>query len=124
LQAADAVINGRKLKLNEQRDYLDAWTNARDQAIWDFVPASSGKYKVEMNYFCSDQLAGSTFDINIGESNLSAPTVPSRIEKETPGKEIGTISVGQGLQTLTIQSIKLNKGPLMQLKSITLTPAN
>ncbi len=124
LKAADAVINGRRLKFDEEHEQLDAWTNAHDEARWDFVTARGGKYKVSMIYTFPDESAGSTFDVVIGESSLNGQTAASNEGGQTAEREIGTMSVGQGPQTLIVRPIKVNKGGLMQLKTVALTPAN
>jgi alpha-L-fucosidase len=117
LNATDAVINGRKAKL--ESDHIGSWSDNRDAILWDFLPKSAGTYKVELTYACPASSAGSAIAINVGESKLVDNTGGAESWKTD---NAGTLTVGEGLQTLMIRPTKIAKDSVMNLKSVKLTP--
>jgi alpha-L-fucosidase len=121
LKATDAVVNARRAKL--AGDYIGGWTDSRDALLWDFLPKSAGSYKVELTYACPEASAGSSITVNIGDSKADAKVESTGGEIDWKSTEIGTLKVGEGVQTLMIRPTKIAKDSVMNLKSVKLTPA-
>jgi len=121
LKATDAVINARKAKLTD--DHISGWTDNRDAVLWDFVPKSAGKYRVELTYACPDASQGSTIAVNVGDSKIDGKVSSTGGNDTWKSAELGTVNVGDGLQTLMIRPTKIEKDSVMSLKSVKLTPA-
>jgi hypothetical protein len=120
LTAADAIVNGRKAKLDG--DHIGSWSDRRDAVLWDFLPKQAGSYKVAATYACAENSAGAEFMLSVGDAKVSGKVESTGGEGQYKTVELGTIQVGDDLQTLMIRPTKLDAGNLMELKSITLTP--
>jgi hypothetical protein len=115
-------VNGRKAKLAGET--ISSWSDNRDAVLWDFVAKSPGKYKVEMSYACPESSAGSEIAVNVGDSKASGKVESTGGEDAWKTSEVGTLTVGDGVQTLMIRPTKIAKDSVMNLKSVKLTPAS
>jgi hypothetical protein len=120
LSAKDAVLNARKAKLNGE--VIGSWTDQRDAILWDFLPKSAGKYKVEVTYASDKDSAGSEYAVNVGDSKLAGKVESTGGNDSWRSVNVGEIDFGEGLQTLMIRPTKLAKDALMNLKAVKLTP--
>ncbi len=65
LKAADAVIEGEKLALENKVPNLGFWANEEDKAHWDFTLDEGGVFNIEVDAACKDDSAGSAYAVTV-----------------------------------------------------------
>ncbi len=126
LKAVDADIHGANIRYEEGegKDYLTGWKEGSDTISWLFRFPAPGTYVVEITYSCEKGLAGSTFDAVLEDRTLRGTVKETGGPKTFRTGRLGTFTVPEAVPaTLTIAPVKLAKNAFMNLRSITLKPA-
>ena len=139
LTAADALIMGRRIKLEEQGGVkrVGTWNDRRDFVMWDVLAPKAGKYAVEASYACDDDSAGSVVELALSEkpdAKTSAKVAGTGGWERYADAALGTIELPAGTHTLTFKATSVPSGiittgptttptrAVMNLKEIRLKP--
>ena len=79
MPARDGVAQGNIKRSNRfpNCSYFANWTSLEDKITWSAEVATDGIYEVELHYACPAADIGSTIELSIGQSRLTAKiTVP------------------------------------------------
>jgi alpha-L-fucosidase len=124
LTAGDAILKGGRLVLSlTEEPYINTWMG-HNSVEWTINARKPGKYKVVLNYACTDQSAGST--INLGIDNpVFMGAVKSTGSWETFKEwNIGTVTIPSGAHKLVIDAEAKPGMGVMNLKGVALVPVN
>jgi hypothetical protein len=124
LRAADANLQGRKIKMEESEGISNVgyWTDRRDMVVWDFAPKTAGDYTVELSYACPDASAGSEYTVSVGDSKVSGKVEATGGWDMYRTAQLGPLHVGAGPQTLTVKPTRMPKDAVMNLRGVKLVP--
>jgi alpha-L-fucosidase len=122
LPAKDATVASSKAKFIAEQNAIGQWTNRRDAAWWDVMPKAAGEYTVEITYAVPESDAGSTFTVSAGAAKVSGKTESTGGTGEFKTVTVGKIHLNEGVQPVMVQAAKLDKGALMNLREVKLTP--
>ena len=113
--------------------YFTNWTGENDQLTWDVNVPQDGKFKVMLYYTCPKREVGSTVELSVGESRLSA-TIEEPFEsdflnvekdrvkrRESYAKKfkpmnMGEISLTKGKATLTLKATEIANHSVMDFR--------
>jgi alpha-L-fucosidase len=128
LAAADAQIEGQTARLESKGDDAPSiafWTDPRDRVAWGLDVPEPRAYRVEVEYACPDDAAGSTFAVTTGEAKAG---VEGRVaatggwDRFRAATLPGTIRLDAGRHTLRVIPRSVPHGAVMGLRRVTLTP--
>lgn len=119
LAAPEATRKGKNLQL--KGDYLGNWRTPEDGAEWTF-DAAAGTYRVELTYACLKD-SGGDFTVTAGAAQIKATIVPTGDWKKYQTVTLGTLALTSERVTLAVKALSVKGGGLMNLRSVTLTPA-
>lgn len=141
LPARDAEPHGgiRRSASAPNSSYFVHWTSRDDAVVWNIEVHTSGRYDIELRYTCPEADAGSTLELQYGESRLRGKVWPGwdppldtrqdtlpRPPAESPMKEfrplkLGTIELTAGRGPLSLRAVEIPGREVMHLYSLTLT---
>jgi len=123
LTPQSAEIYGPSLVLEARYGNLGYWSSGDDHAAWQVEVPTAGTYRVQLEWACDNGSAG-----NLWELTTASGVLTGRIE--TTGSwdnyrtaEVGELTLAAGMQRITIRPAGKLRGPLMDLKSLSLLPA-
>jgi hypothetical protein len=123
LPASEAITHGSQIKYESGggKDNLGFWTNPGDWAEWQFQITRPGRFTVSAEVAAQ---GSGKFTLCAGDTEL-AGTAPNTGDYGKFQKlELGTLEIpAAGKTTLSVKAVKEGWQPL-NLKSVTLTPAN
>jgi alpha-L-fucosidase len=123
LPASEAITHGSQIKYESGggKDNLGYWTNPGDWAEWQFKITRPGRFTVSAEMAAQ---GSGKFTLRAGDTDL-AGTAPNTGDYGKFQKlELGTLEIpAAGKTTLSVKAVKEGWQPL-NLKSVTLTPAN
>jgi putative membrane-bound dehydrogenase-like protein len=123
LLASNCEIYGRTLVLEKQHGNLGLWQSSDDRAVWTVEVPKAGKYTVWLDWACDDKNAGSSFALDVGESQAIEVKVKSTGGWETYRfAKMGEVQLQAGRLTITMRPIGQLKGAMIDLKGIKLVP--
>lgn len=121
-----------------ERRALRHWTQTDDSVAWRFPIEKKGSYRVELDYSCPEQEAGSKVAIDFAGKVLehtvkpTAPEPPRKDGKDWPRddrnqfeKQLveGTVTIDQpGHYELHVTPVSVLNGSVMRLRSVRLIP--
>ena len=122
LEAREAKVKAEKMRYEDppQKDTLGYWVNAADTAAWIFTTPSSGKYRVTILQGCGKGSAGSTVALEVGPSQVQFTVEETGHFQRFVAREIGTLELGSGTNTLTVRPLQKKGAAVMDLRRITL----
>ena len=118
LPARDALISGRQLRYEANRDSLGYWRSLGDEALWFIQVDQGGRFKLDLEIACADEHAGGEFEIRVGDMIAMQN---HQVKSTGSWDHYEAISVGEfvlpaGAHVIRIRSQK-EQGPLMKLRS-------
>jgi alpha-L-fucosidase len=128
LAAQDADIHGGTAQLEDHGGVpnIGYWTDAKDSLSWRVTSPSGGNYHVDVDYACDGGSAGSGFEVQ-------AQDVPGTVQGvvQTTGdwgtfrtvRLDGTLRLPEGTFDIRVAPTSMPHGAVMNLRSVTLTPA-
>jgi hypothetical protein len=122
LLSTNCEIYGPTLVLEKQYGNLGFWTNQDDQAIWTVKVAKAGKYAVMLDWACDEESAGKRFVLQAGPNQLTGKVESTGNWDTYRQAKVGEILLPAGQQRLIFRSAGRIFNPLIDLKSIKLTP--
>ena len=130
LRASDAILEGDTLQLEGAGDgsNLGFWTNAQDSASWTLKNPTklAVKYQVHLLYACVPGSEGSTFSLQIDgkDTGLTGTVAKTGGWQDYQTMTLdGTLNLPEGTNTLRLQPLTKPGTAVMNLQSLTLTPA-
>lgn len=127
LVAGDAALKGDRLALSlSEEPYINTWMGA-DSAEWTINVPAEGKYKLVLNYACTDQSAGSTIHINAGSDNGRTSAIAG-VVRTTGGWDTfrdwipGILHLSKGVNRLLVAGTPKPGMGVMNLKYVRLIP--
>ena len=120
LRASNAEIFGRTLVYEQQHGNLGWWTSAEDHAVWTVHIERPGRYAVHLDWACDDKTAGNSFQLEAGKHTFTARVEGTGGWDQYRQEKIGTMTLAEGLQRITLRPKGSLKGPLLDLKSLRL----
>lgn len=117
--------------------YFLNWSSLDDRLTWPVEVATAGRYRVTVYYACPHTDVGSTIELSLGSTRLTAqltePHDPpllgaaeDRVERdESYTKEfrpfaLGTIALSAGPGTLTLRAVKIPGRQVMEVQAVAL----
>jgi hypothetical protein len=101
---------------------LGFWTEANDFATWELTVTKPGKYRVEILQGCGTGHGGSSVELTVGKERLTFEVKDTGGWQKFEAREIGSLTLGAGRQTLTVKPLKKAKAAVMDLRQIRLLP--
>ena len=103
-------------------DRLGNWNSPEDWVHWDFPVTTAGAYEVWLNYAHAG--AGGAVQLELGRQTLRAAVADTAGADKFQIVKIGTILVeAAGPQTLALKPVEIKGAGLMDLRGVTLKPA-
>jgi arylsulfatase A-like enzyme len=126
LPAHTADVHGLQLRYEPlpHKDTLGFWTRAEDWASWEFTVKEPGTFMVEVLQGCGKGQGGSEVTVIVGEQALTFSVEDTGHFQNFKARTIGTIKIDRaGRHTLTVKPKKKAAAAVMDLRSVTLRPA-
>ena len=126
LAVVDAEIVGSDAKLyGSQEQNVGYWTNADDYVQWRANVVKPGDFEAAINYACEPGSAGSEYKLTVGDKSISGKISATGGWDDYKLAKLGAIRIDQpGTVTITVKPTKKPGLAVMNLRSITLKPAN
>lgn len=124
LHARSAEVHGVTLRYEPlpHKSTLGFWVRVEDYATWELTAPKAGVYKVEVLQGCGKGHGGSEVDVRLGSQVLSFIVEDTGHFQNFKPREIGTIKLAEGRQTLEIRPKTKKAGAVMDVRQITLYP--
>jgi arylsulfatase A-like enzyme len=126
LPARTARVHGVQLRYEAapHKDTLGYWTRAEDWASWDFTVTKPGTFAVGLLQGCGKGQGGSEVEVAVGGQTLKATVEDTGHFQNFKLRTIGTVTLDRpGRHTLTVRPRSKPGLAVMDLRSVTLTPA-
>ena len=140
MPARDGVAQGNIKRSNRfpNCSYFANWTSTQDEITWSTEVAADGIYEVELHYACPAADIGSTIELSIGESRLTAKIteaheVPARggendrvARVESYVKDFATVTLGEmrltkGQKGMTLRALSIPGSQVMEFRLLMFT---
>jgi hypothetical protein len=123
LNAQDAVVHGKRLRYQSQKDALGYWFNADDWISWQFEITKPGKLVVELLASCDADSAGSHYTVEVGQQRLRDKVQNTQSFRRFLARRAGTLEFDKpGTYTLSIHVLDKPAVAVMDLRAVVLTP--
>ena len=125
LTAGEADIAGMNAQLEtEGEKNIGFWQDVGTSLIWLIHCEKPGDYRVELNYSLMDSYEGSKVAISVGDRTIKAKPQPTKAWTDYQIGNAGEITVSKpGDLTVVVKAISNPLGWVMNLRSLTLVPA-
>ncbi|SEJ29050.1 Polysaccharide deacetylase [Cyclobacterium xiamenense] len=101
------------------------WFTEKDQVTWEMDVPETAIYQVWLDWSVSDEEAGKEYLLSVSGQQLRGRVERSGSWETFQQKALGTVRLNKGYQTLTFRSANPDeKGPLLDLRTIRLTPVD
>ena len=140
MPARDGVAHGNIKRSNRfpNCSYFTNWTSLEDKITWSAEVAADGIYDVELQYACPAADVGSTIELSIGQSRLTAKIaephdVPARggehdrvARGESYVKDFATVDLGEmrltkGQKGMTLRALSIPGSQVMEFRLLMFT---
>jgi arylsulfatase A-like enzyme len=126
LHARTAEVHGVQLRYEPlpHKNTLGYWTRAEDTASWAFTVTKPGTFAVEVLQGCGKGQGGSEVEVSVGDQALTFTVEDTGGFQNFKARAIGSVTVEKaGRYTLTVKPKKKAANAVMDLRSVTLKPA-
>lgn len=101
------------------------WSNAAEYVWWAVRVVTPGEYKVLVTYAAGDEAAGTRAAVVVGKGELEFPITPSGGWYKYKTVLVGTVEfTGTAGCTVAVRPVKISGRWLMNLKRVTIRPAD
>ena len=126
LPGRTALVQGRQLRYEPERDALGWWRTSSDTAVWRITVAGPAMFDVRVTAACPASDAGSPFTIRFADDTggsvaLRSKVAPTESWDDHRAGSIGTVRLAAGDHLVSVESGRIT-GPLMKLRSLELVP--
>ncbi len=124
LSAEDAEITGEhaRYESDDAKRCIGYWTSDKDAVSWSFAIRRPGKFQVEAEFACDGPSAGSEAKVEVAGTSLPWAVTGSGGWDKFETRDLGTVDLVKGTQTLRVAPAKLAKDALVNLRAIRLVP--
>jgi alpha-L-fucosidase len=126
LTAADTDLHGETFKFQDSNGIgnIGYWVNPAEWMSWDVNVKTPGKFDVTVEFACENDSPGTEYTVAVGDQKVSGKVDSTGSWDKFVAKKIGTLTLSTaGQQTIALKVVKMPGRAVMNLKSITLTPA-
>jgi arylsulfatase A len=126
LAARTAEVHGVMLRYEPlpHKNTLGFWVRADDWAAWEFTITKPGAFTVEVLQGCGTGQGGSEVEMSIGDQVVKFIVEDTGHFQNFKAREVGTVMLNKpGRYTLNVKPKKKAAAAVMDLRSVTLTPA-
>lgn len=126
LYAGDVTIQGTKLRWEpiEKKRTIGFWANEKDWCYWEFEVKTPGTYNVQILQGCGKGHGGSIAAFTINRQTMKHTVEDTGHFQNFKPHDIGTVKFEKaGTYRCAVKPIKKAKGAVMDLRQVTLTPA-
>lgn len=123
LKATDAETTG-SVQYEADKDSIGYWTDGGSTVSWKFDVKTPGSFKVQVAQACEPATAGSEYQVSVGDS-----AVKGVVKATTGWGDVTTVDLdpltipAAGTYTLTVKAVTKPGFAVMNLRGVTLTPA-
>jgi alpha-L-fucosidase len=130
LDAIDADVHGSHAAYESDppKQCIGFWTDEKDFVSWDLELPKPGRYTLTLCHACDDGTAGAEAFVAVGKPEQPGPERSFKVAA-TGGwtkfvtTDLGTVDLPAGRQTLVVKTRTKPAFAVMNLRSVTLTPA-
>ncbi|HEY3412666.1 MAG TPA: alpha-L-fucosidase [Armatimonadota bacterium] len=123
LTAQDADLKSG-LQYESGKDAIGYWTDANGFASWKFRVTKPGTFAVKVDQACDSGTGGSVYNVTVGNSSVKGEVTPTGSWSAFIPVELGEIRIpSAGSFTLTVKAVSKPGNAVMNLRAVTLTPA-
>ena len=124
LHARTAQVHGTQLRYEPLPHTLTLgyWTQVSDYATWELTVTRPGNYRIEILQGCDAGQGGSSVEVAVGPERLTFEVKETGGWQKFEAREVGTLALKAGRQTLSVKPIKKAKTAVMDLRQIRLVP--
>jgi hypothetical protein len=121
LHPSRAVVHGGSLAFEEENQNLGFWANANDWCEFEFKVNQPGTFIVSIDQACAKDQGGSTVALTVANQRLVATVRDTGSWNRYETVEVGRLVIPKtGTHRLLVKPIKLKKGAVMDLRTVTL----
>ncbi len=127
LDARTAEVQGLQLRFEPQphKNTLGFWTRKEDTVSWQFTVTKPGVFSVEVLQGCGKGQGGSEVEVSVGQQVLGFTVEDTGHFQNFKARDIGKLTLDRaGRYTLTVKPKKKAAAAIMDLRSISLRPAD
>jgi len=127
LKAADAEIHGQTAQYEQGggKDNIGFWTNAADYVTWTCQVAQAGRYRVEVDYACPTENAGSSFTVGPdGGATVAGMVKATGSWTAFQPETLGEVELPAGRTTVAVRITAIPRGAAMNLRQVRLIPVS
>jgi hypothetical protein len=124
LHARDVTIHGTTARYEPQpnKNTVGYWTKKEDWVSWDFVVRGPGRFKVVILQGCGKGSGGAEVGFAIAQQKLKVTVQDTGGFQNFVEREIGTVELGMGTQTLAVKPMSKPGVAVMDLRWVKLEP--
>jgi alpha-L-fucosidase len=122
LEAAAADLKGDRVNVAlVEKPYINTWIG-RNSAEWILNIQKKGKYRIILEYACTDTSAGSSVNLQIRKATLRGAVKSTGGWESFRSWEMGTVTLAEGVNRLVIEGESKPSLGVMNLRSVKLVP--
>jgi putative heme-binding domain-containing protein len=122
LSATQARIYGPRLIFELKHQNLGWWATPNDRGEWTFESPAAGKYRIRLDYACTDSAAGNVFLLKIAGQEVHGKIASTGTWDDYQQVEIGELELPGGSCEAVMQSADHIHEALFDLRTIMLVP--
>ncbi len=122
LAAQTAEIYGNSLIFESKYKNLGYWQSSNDRAAWQFEVTHAGRYDVWLEWACENGTAGQKLMFEVAGQQIELKVAGTKDWDTYRSAKIGTVTLSQGPNRLGAHPEATLRGPLIDLRSVTLKP--
>jgi arylsulfatase A len=125
LHAKDVTIHGTTVRYEPkpEKNTIGFWTKKEDWVSWDLVVAKGGRFEVTILQGCGKGSGGAEVEFIVGEKKLKTVVEDTGGFQNFVSRAIGTFELPAGTYTLSVKPLTKPGVAVMDLRSVTLKPA-
>jgi alpha-L-fucosidase len=125
LPAVEAALDARTARYEPDKDCIGFWTEPRDWLHWEFEVSRPGAFTITVTQACTDGNAGSEYEVAVGDQRLTGVVKATGSWTTFVDVDLGRVELGQvGRYTLGVKPTAMAKAAVMNLRAVTLRPAD
>ncbi len=123
LPASQAAIYGETAVFESRYGNIGFWASENDRALWTINIQKAGSYNVILDWAAPQNTAGNKFELQVGDTGFAGIIKATDSWDDYRQNKIGTINLTAGNTQLVFSSAGPLNGFLLDLRAITLIPA-
>ena len=104
-------------------EHIGFWTNPRAKAVWLARVERPGKYQVLVEQACEAGVAGSEYQLCLGDAVLQGSVEPTPSWRQYAAVHQGSVQLTAGTVRVVLSPLNLRRGAFMNVRGVRLVPA-